>query len=99
MPDASLCFVTEELHPATRGGIGRLLDETVRKLSAAGVPVALVLDMPPDAVQSARRYAAEHYPAADIYSVGELLSDLAPDEAIPLRAFRFPRYWQSYRIA
>ena len=99
MHDHPLCFVSDEIHPATKGGIGRLLGEITERLDAAGTPVVLVLSVSEGEAAAFRQYAKGHYRSLQIHTVDELLQDLGPDEAIPLTGFRLPHYWQSYRLA
>jgi len=99
MQEAPLCFVADEIYPATKGGIGRVLYEIIRRLCSTGTPVALVLSVSENEAATFRRHASRQCPALQIHTVDELLRDLAPDEAIPVTGFRFPHYWRSYRIA
>ena len=99
MHEPALCFVTDEIYPATKGGIGRVLGEIVQRLDAAGTPVVLVLSVSEGEAAAFRHHASEHCPGMRVHTVDELLTDLDPDEAIPLTGFRLPHYWKSYRIA
>ena len=96
---AAICFVADEIYPATMGGIGRVLHDIICRLCSSGTPVALVLSVSEDEAAAFRRHASRQCPALQIHPVDELLSDLAPDEAIPVTGFRLPHYWRSYRIA
>lgn len=94
-----ICFVTDEIYPGTRGGIGRLLHTTIGELLQADSQVSVLLSMADEAVAQFREHALEHFPALHVYSVNELLSDSTADENIPLWGFHFYDYHESYRIA
>jgi glycosyltransferase involved in cell wall biosynthesis len=63
------------------------------------MPAVLLLDVTAGEAAACRRHARQQYPAVPIHTVDDLLTEIAPDEALPLTAFRFPWYWRSYRIA
>jgi glycosyltransferase involved in cell wall biosynthesis len=94
-----LCFVSNEIYPGTRGGIGRLLNATAHELVQAGWRLSFLLTTPTEAAQTFARYADEHLPGVAVYTVEDLLGNLSADQDIPLWAFHFPEYHQSYRIA
>lgn len=94
-----ICFVTDEIYPGTRGGIGRLIHTTVDELLHSGWQVSVLLSMQDEAVAQFRQHAREHFPELHVYSVNELLTDLSSDENIPLWGFHFYDYHASYRIA
>jgi len=55
----SICFVTNELGPVTRGGIGSLIWDALHVLLADGHAVAVVADIEDEPLQ---RFRAEHAP-------------------------------------
>jgi hypothetical protein len=53
-----ICFVTDEIHPATKGGIGRVLAEIIERLCQSGTPVVLVLAVTEAEAAVFRRHAS-----------------------------------------
>lgn len=98
-PGHSICFVSDEIYPATRGGIGRLLVEAADRLHEAGWTITFLLAVDAPAARRFRDYARTHFPHAVVHRVEDLLTELDPDDDIPLWAFHFLPYHQSHRIA
>lgn len=93
-----VCFVANEIWPATSGGIGSLITGTSIELSQNDiVPVILLENMDEETIHVFRDYALVNIPNAEIYSVEELLA--GEDDIIPLWAFHFSFYHRSYKIA
>jgi glycosyltransferase involved in cell wall biosynthesis len=96
----TICFVTNELHPFTPGGIGRLLQQTARVLRQAGWEVVFLFDcdrIEPDRLRAGVR---DQLAGAECITVEEILAGtLSADEDIPEWAFHFHGYWRSHRIA
>ncbi len=99
MPAHTICFVTNQISPGTKGGIGRLIKEVSHDLYKAGWSILFLLDVDGNALNEFRAYLASEMPGAECFSVEELLDSLSSDEDIPFWAFRFPHYYTSYRIA
>ncbi|WP_162141536.1 glycosyltransferase [Desulfoscipio gibsoniae] len=90
--------MTNEIWPATSGGIGRLITETSIELSRNSIiPVILLENMDKPTIQAFRDYALANIPNAKVYSVEELLAK--EGDIIPLWAFHFSFYHRSYKIA
>jgi glycosyltransferase involved in cell wall biosynthesis len=96
---AHLCFVSDEISPGTKGGIGRLIAAAAKELHAAGWRVSFLLATTRPQAATFRDFANQHLPGARVYHLDDLLTDLTPDEDIPLWGFHYLAYWQSYRIA
>ncbi len=94
-----ICFVTDEIYPATLGGIGRLLYTTAQELSNAGWQITFLLVTTPETAQAFAQYSQAHLSGVSVYSVEALLTETPPDDRIPLWAFHFLNYHASYEVA
>ncbi len=96
---SAICFVTDEIFPATKGGIGRLVFETAKALLTSGHTIHFLLATTSREAHRFRGVAREQLPGSVVFCVDDLLAEIDPVEDIPLWAFHFLPYFQSYRIA
>src|SRR5262249_36709414 len=94
-----LAFVTDEIHPGTMGGIGRLHAANARALAGAEFRLTYLLTTPPAAANEFRRFAQEALPGTRVIALDEFLGEPGPLESPPLWAFHFPAYHTSHRVA
>jgi len=91
---SKICFVSVEIHPATRGGCGVLLHSSAHILLQRGHEVIFMLDMPQSdfAKFDPNAYASPHRCRA--YRVDDLCTD------IPIPQAAFPSFWlwNAYRF-
>lgn len=95
----SVCFVSDEIHPATKGGIGRLVLEAARELLAAGYDIHFLLVTTATDAHRFTDFARVNLPGVRVHHLDEVVAELDPAEDIPLWAIHFLPYHQSYRVA
>ena len=95
----NICFVSNEIFPATRGGIGKLLFDTISRLDEEGsIQITVLLVLPQDQYQEFNEYANKNFKNTRVFSVDRILSNIDPADDIPLWGFHFEEYYLSYRI-
>jgi glycosyltransferase involved in cell wall biosynthesis len=95
----NICFVSNEIFPATKGGIGKLLFDTISRLDVNGtIKITLLLVVPQDQYQEFNDYANKNFKNTRVFSVDRILSNIDPVNDIPVWGFHFEEYYLSYRI-
>lgn len=91
----TICFVTYELYPVTRGGCGALLHNLANQLLAAGDRVIFLLDVSQeifDRFDQVERLKLPHAENCIAYHVESLLGD----EIADISAFNYWYDWRAY---
>lgn len=93
-----LCFVTDELYPAAKGGAGALLYNTGIELTSRGHKVSFLLDIPAENYQKAREIflgGAAPFPVETLGHVDELCRGVEMPSETELGGWYA---WKSYRV-
>lgn len=91
----TICFVTYELYPVTRGGCGALLYNVACQLLQAGHRVVFLLDMERQAFERFAGQERWRLPNAE-NCVAYLLSDVLAEDALRCEDFGSWYEWRSY---
>lgn len=94
-----VCFVSDEVFPVTKGGIGRLLLESAQELAAQGWSITFLILASQKNTVNFQAYLDRTIPGCRAYRVDDVVTDEQRAEDIPLWAFHFLPYHQSYRVA
>lgn len=95
----NICFVTTEIYPATKGGIGKLIYENIKVLDKSDNNVFILFAGDKQQYQQISKYCHQHLKRCKVYHHEALISNLKQEENIPLWAFHFQEYHLSYQIA